>query len=81
MVVGIVTSVFWMFFVHEANAKMLRLVEVMTGKGSILPYPWSAVDPILVAFPLAFLVTIFVSLGTRRLPQEIIDRSFQKEAA
>ncbi len=81
MVVGIVTSVFWMFFVHEANAKMLRLVEVITGKGSILPYPWSAVDPILVAFPLAFLVTIFVSLGTKRLPQAVIDRSFAKEEA
>jgi SSS family solute:Na+ symporter len=77
MVVGIVTSVFWMFFVHEANAKMLRLVEVMTGKGSILPYPWSAVDPILIAFPLAFIVTILVSLGTKRLPKDVLDRSFK----
>ena len=76
MVVGIVTSVFWMFFVHEANAKMLRLVEVMTGKGSILPYPWSAMDPIVIAFPLAFLVTIFVSLGTKRPAKELVDRSF-----
>jgi len=77
MVVGIVTSVFWMFFIHKANAEMLRICELLTGKASLLPYPWSAVDPILVAFPLSFIVTILVSLGTKRLPQDLINRSFK----
>ena len=77
MMVGLVTSVFWMFFVHEANAKMLGLVEWMTGKTSILPYPWSAVDPILIAFPLAFIVTIVVTLFTKPVKKSILDKCFK----
>lgn len=76
MVVGVVSSVFWMFFIHKANAEMLRVVTLFTDQGSLLPYPWSAVDPIVVAFPLAFLVTIIVSLFTKKLPKEVLDRSF-----
>ncbi|MBN1298926.1 MAG: sodium:solute symporter family protein [Actinobacteria bacterium] len=77
MVVGIVSSVFWMFFVHKANAEMLKLVIVLTGKPSIFDYPWNAVDPIVIAFPLAFIVTIIVSLFTKKMPKEIIDKSFK----
>ncbi len=78
MVVGVVTSVFWMFFVHEANAKMLGLVNALTGKTTIMPYPWSAMDPIVIAFPLAFLVTILVSLGTKRLSRILSPRALKK---
>jgi SSS family solute:Na+ symporter len=77
MVVGLVSSIFWMFFVHESNAKMLKLVEVLTGKTSILPYPWSAVDPILIAFPLAFIVTVIVTLFTKPVKKAIIDKCFK----
>lgn len=77
MVVGIVTSIFWMFFVHKANAEMLKLVVVLTGKPSIFGYPWNAMDPIIIAFPLAFLVTIFVSLGTKKMPKELVEKSFE----
>ncbi|TET50174.1 MAG: sodium:solute symporter family protein, partial [Actinomycetota bacterium] len=42
MIVGLVSSVFWMFFIHKSNAVMLKLVVVMTGKESLLPYPWNA---------------------------------------
>jgi SSS family solute:Na+ symporter len=76
MVVGVVSSVFWMFFIHKANAEMLKLVTLFTDKGSLLPYPWSSVDPIVVAFPLAFIVTIIVSLATKKLPKEVLDKSF-----
>ncbi|GAG73689.1 unnamed protein product [marine sediment metagenome] len=65
MVVGLATSVFWMFFIHKSNAAMLRLVVVLTGKESLLGFPWNAIDPILIAFPLAFIVTIIVTLFTK----------------
>jgi solute:Na+ symporter, SSS family len=77
MVVGVVSSVFWMFFVHKANAEMLKLVVALTGKPSILGYPWNAIDPIVIAFPLAFIVTIIVSLFTKKLPKELISKSFE----
>jgi SSS family solute:Na+ symporter len=78
MVVGLVTSVFWMFFVHQANAKMLRLVVVMTGKETLLPAPWNMVDPILIAFPLSFVVTILVTVFSRPEKNEVVDRLFSK---
>ena len=77
MVVGVFSSVFWMFFVHKSNAEMLRLVVVLTGKPSILNYPWSAIDPIVIAFPLAFIVTIIVSLFTKKLPSSLLEKSFK----
>jgi SSS family solute:Na+ symporter len=77
MVVGLVTSVFWMFFIHKSNAAMLKLVVVLTGKESLLGFPWNAVDPILIALPLSFIVTIIVTLFTRPVQKEIVDRCFK----
>ena len=76
MIVGLVSSVFWMFFVHKSNAVMLKLVVVMTGKESLLPYPWSSVDPILIAFPLAFIVTIIVAACSKPVDNEVTRKLF-----
>jgi solute:Na+ symporter, SSS family len=76
MVVGLVSSVFWMFFVHKSNAVMLKLVVVLTGKESLLPYPWSSVDPILIAFPLAFIVTLIVAAFTKAEDNEVTRKLF-----
>ncbi len=76
MIVGLVSSVFWMFFVHKANAAMLKLVVVMTGKESLLPYPWNAVDPILIALPLSFIVTLIVAAFTKAEDNEVTRKLF-----
>jgi len=76
MIVGLVSSVFWMFFIHKSNAVMLKLVVALTGKESLLPYPWSSVDPILIAFPLAFIVTILVTLFTKAEENEATRKLF-----
>ena len=76
MIVGLVSSVFWMFFVHKSNAVMLKLVVVMTGKESLLPYPWNAVDPILIAFPLSFIVTLLVAAFTKAEENEVTKKLF-----
>ncbi len=79
MIVGLAVSVFWMFFVHAANASMLKLVVVLTGRESLFGFPWNAVDPILVAFPLAFIVTIIVTLFTRPVPAAVVEKSFKQD--
>ncbi len=79
MITGIVTSVFWMLFVHKANSSMIKLVVVLTGKETIFIAPWSNIDPILIAFPLAFIVTIIVTLCTKPMSKEIIDAAFKEE--
>jgi SSS family solute:Na+ symporter len=43
----------------------------------ITQMPWPVVDPIVVAFPLAFLVTIIVSLATKPPMKKHIDDCFK----
>jgi SSS family solute:Na+ symporter len=81
MITGIVTSVFWMFFVHEANSKIIGIVTSLTGKTSLLGAPWKSMDSIVIAFPLAFIVTLIVTLCTKPMPKETIDNAFKKEEA
>ena len=79
MIVGLVSSLFWMLFVHEANSKMIGISNLLTGKTTLLSAPWSTMDPIVIAFPLAFIVTLIVTLLTRPMPKEIIEKAFKKE--
>jgi len=79
MIVGLVTSLFWMLFIHEANSKMIGIVKLLTGKTTLLSAPWSTMDPIVIAFPLAFIVTLIVTLITKPMPKEIIEKAFRKE--
>jgi SSS family solute:Na+ symporter len=77
MVVGLIASIFWMFFVHAETAKVLLVVNALTGKESLLAYPWSAIHPILIAFPLAFIVTVVVTLFTKPVKKAIVDKCFK----
>ncbi|MHB1346644.1 MAG: sodium:solute symporter family protein [Candidatus Humimicrobiaceae bacterium] len=79
MITGIVTSIFWMLFIHEANAKAIGLVNLLTGKTTLLMAPWSGIDQIVIVLPLTFIVTIIVTLFTKRMPNEMIDNAFRKE--
>lgn len=81
MITGIVASLFWMFFVHEANSKIFGVVTAMTGNTSLLGSPWKSMDSIVIAFPLAFIVTLIVTLCTKPMPTEIVDKAFKKEQA
>jgi SSS family solute:Na+ symporter len=77
MITGIVSSLFWMFFVHEANSKMLGLVKLLTGKTSLFGAPWNNIDSIVIAFPLAFIVTLIVTALTKPMPNEFIQKAFE----
>jgi solute:Na+ symporter, SSS family len=79
MIVGLVSSLFWMLFIHEANSKMIGIVNLLTGKTTLLGAPWSTMDPIVIAFPLAFIVTIIVTLATKPMPKELVENAFRKE--
>lgn len=79
MITGIVSSIFWMLFIHEANAKAIGLVKLLTGKTTLLMPPWSGIDQIVIALPLAFIVTIIVTLCTKRMPSEMVEKAFRKE--
>ena len=79
MITGIVSSLFWILFVHEANSKIFGIVNAINGQTSLLPAPWKSMDSIVIAFPLAFIITIIVTLCTKPMPGEMVESAFKKE--
>jgi len=78
LVVGTFTSVFWMVFVHKSEATALGISKFILGRDMLITQmPWPVVDPIIVALPLAFLVTVVVSLMTKPPSDRHLDECFR----
>ncbi len=65
LLVGTVTSLFWLTFVHAKEAVPLGISQMIFGKATLLSGTWTVVDPILVATPISLVVAIVVSLATK----------------
>ncbi len=84
MLSGALSSLLWMGFVQEKTATALLLCGKLFGTRSLAvstvdgaevfaqtgPVIWAYVDPILISLPVAALVTVLVSLFTKKLPQD-----------
>jgi len=79
MIVGFVTTTFWLTLVKAKEAEAIGLVQKITGgKTSILAGRpnWDVVDPIVVALPLSILAVIVVSLLTRPPDKTPLEKCF-----
>jgi len=71
VVIGFVSSTFWLVFVHRKEAEALLICNKLFGKPSLLAgvktgkIIWEQVDPLFVAFPLALIVTFLISAFTK----------------
>ena len=78
LVVGTFTSVFWLVFVHQKEAAALGIAKMVLGRDVLMTsMPWPVVDPIVVALPLAFVVTVVVSLLTEPPSEEHLEECFR----
>jgi SSS family solute:Na+ symporter len=78
LVVGTLTSVFWMVFVHKSEAQALGIAKFILGRDLLISQmPWPVVDPIIIALPIAFVVTIVVSLVTKPPEEKHLDECFK----
>ncbi len=66
MFAGLFASLVWMLFINASIASKVGLCKLIFAKDTLLGFPWSSVDPILLALPLSFLVAYIVSLATRK---------------
>lgn len=64
MVTGFGSSLLLMAFVHAKEASALGLSQMVFGRATLLGFPWTVVDPIVISLPLAALVMVVVSLAT-----------------
>lgn len=78
LVTGTFVSLFWLVFVHQKEAVPLGIAKMILGRDVLISaMPWPVVDPIVVALPLAFLVTVAVSLATQPPKAEHVEKCFE----
>lgn len=64
MLVGSVTSLFLLGFIYAKGAASLGISKALFGKATLAGFPWTVVDPIVIALPLAAITMVGVSLVT-----------------
>ncbi|HOJ30091.1 MAG TPA: sodium:solute symporter family protein [Spirochaetota bacterium] len=77
MLSGFTVAFFWLVFVLEKEAMAIGLCQALFGKPTLLSSPWTMVDPMLISFPTSLVVTLVVSLFTKKLPEEHVTHCFQ----
>ncbi|MBZ9571672.1 sodium:solute symporter family protein [Methanobrevibacter sp. TMH8] len=82
IVSGIIVSLFWLIFVFGKTAKGLGICQFLTGQPMLIPtMPWPAIDAIIIAVPVSLIFTIVVSLLTKPMSQEYIDKCFKSDVS
>ncbi|MFB3764552.1 MAG: sodium:solute symporter [Methanotrichaceae archaeon] len=78
LVTGAFVTLFWYVFIHKAESVPLGISKMLIGRDFLITQmPWPVVDPMVVAFPLAILVTIIVSLVTKPPNQKHLNECFK----
>lgn len=78
LVVGTLISVFWIVFEYKKSAEALGICKALTGQSVLITaQPWPTVDSIVIALPIAFILTVVVSLLTKPPSKEHIEKCFR----
>lgn len=67
-------------FLHEAEAAAIGLSMKLFGRTTLLPFPWTHVDPLIYALPLSALVLVAVSLATAKRESQHVQNIYRKTA-
>ena len=77
LLVGFLTSAFWLICVNEKTAAGLGFCKAWFGKDHLVPTTWSltwtVVDPLVVALPLSLLTALVVALVTKPMKKDYLD--------
>jgi solute:Na+ symporter, SSS family len=80
LLVGFLTSAFWLICVNGKTAAGLGFCKAWFGKDHLVPTTWSltwtVVDPIVVALPLSLLAAVAVALLTKPMDKAYADYVF-----
>ena len=77
ILIGLVSSLFGLVFLHKSESKMIGLCQLISGKECLIDkFPWPVVDPFIYSLPLALVTLIVVSLLTKPMDGHFIERCF-----
>ncbi len=78
IIVGALTSLFWLLFFHKKEAAAIGLCKFIFGKDVLIDtMPWPVVDPIIIALPIAVIALVAVSLLTKAPDKKLLDKAFK----
>jgi SSS family solute:Na+ symporter len=78
LVSGTLIAFFWILFGYQKSAEAIGISKSLLGKVVIAASaPWPTIDPIMIGLPIAFIVTVVVSLLTKPPGKELIEKSFK----
>lgn len=74
---GTLVSLFLLLFIYKKTAVGLGICKLLTGQAMLIPsMPWSSLDVMVIAVPISAIVMIIVSLLTKPLDDELLDKAF-----
>jgi SSS family solute:Na+ symporter len=65
LLVGVVAWLLWTVFVHVAESDPLGICKFLFGQTALLGFPYTVIDPLVVAMPLSIVAIAVVWLLTR----------------
>ena len=75
---GFLVSFFWLFFIHIKESQPLLLCKAIFGVDSLAQGTlWAVVDPLIIALPIAIIVTLIASKFGPALSEEHVQNCFQ----
>ena len=77
-VTGSIVSGLGYILLHEQEAVAVGLVSRLFGRATLLPFPWTHIDPLIYSLPTAAVVLATVSLLTRKPAAEHLQKTFKK---
>jgi SSS family solute:Na+ symporter len=77
---GSIVSGLGYILLHEQEAVAVGLVSRLLGRATLLPFPWTHIDPLIYALPAAAVVLVAVSLVTQKPASVHLENTFRKVA-
>ncbi|MDI9463610.1 MAG: sodium:solute symporter family protein [Bacillota bacterium] len=76
IVAGFAVSIFGFVFLHLAEAEPFGISMALFGRETLLPYPWTHIDPLFYSLPVSFLVYVVVSQLTKPPAKSHLEQCF-----
>lgn len=81
MVVGSLTSLFLLTFIYAKGSASLGLCNALFGKSTLVGFPWTVLDPIVIALPLSAVTMVVVSLLTEPVHKSLLNKLWHPSSA
>ncbi|NLL18686.1 MAG: sodium:solute symporter family protein [Clostridia bacterium] len=77
MLSGSVIFILSVLFVHQKEAVIFGISQLIFGKPYLFGFPWNIIDPMVISLPVGFIVMVAVSLVTAPFGEKHLETCFE----